>query len=272
MAAGACSFRRAMMACFSVSCGSMSVISLPKPARADPLAQHLVLSPLELVSHVGQHRARVVVQRVRKGHAAAQAVLVGVAVAVHLHVSRERRAEGGLRQPADLQHDPVALEDRLQRPRLHRRGGAVNEQRVGLHGYPPMVEHHVVGLDALHAAQPNDLADALQHRHLARRDGGQVEHRGPLVTVDTQHGTTRLQPQEQVVGGGGLGKGLPLVGLATDGLFEELRRRLGGDAVDQPRVSRHHPRDGVGVGTGVDEPHAGVHGRLAGADDDEAAR
>ena len=44
------------------------------------------------------------------------------------------------------------------------------------------------------------------------------------------------------------------------------------DAVRQPGVARHDPGDRVRVGARLDQPDAGVHRRLAGAEDDEAAR
>ena len=51
----------------------------------------------------------------------------------------------------------LALEDRLHRPRLHRRGGAVDEQRAGGHGHAPLVQLHRIGREGLHAAQAHHV-------------------------------------------------------------------------------------------------------------------
>ncbi len=59
-----------------------------------------------------------------------------------------------------LQHDPVALEERLPGTRRHGRGGAVDEHRVGEDVDGPPVEHHAAGLqrpdppEAHHPVQP----------------------------------------------------------------------------------------------------------------------
>ena len=47
--------------------------------------------------------------------------------------------------------------------------------------------------------------------------------------------------------------------LAANRIFEKLLAWLGGQAVHQPRVARHHPADAVGRSAVVEQPNSRIH-------------
>ena len=238
----------------------------------NPLAQRLVLAPVVLVRQRHEHRARVALRRMRERHRRAQAVLVRGVLVVRLHVGRERGAEGHQGWAQQLRRDPPAIEHRRTGLEAHGRGGAVDEQCPGRHRHAALLQHHFAGVQCLDVAHAHDIANAAQHLQLARRQRGEVEHLRLALRIDAHQRTAGFQAQVEIVDGSGLGEGFELVGLPAHGLEEEFGSVLRAHPVDDPGVARHHPLDRLGGRPALLQPHAGVHRRLAGADDHEAPR
>jgi len=184
----------------------------------------------------------------------------------------EGGAEGGGRRAHHLQGDAVRLEDRDRRPPGDPRGGAVDIQGARLDRNEGVVEAKPAGLDGAHPAMPDHVGYGAQGFDLAGRDGGVVEHPWTDRAVDPQHIAGGFQLVEQRLDVRRRGEGLESAGIGADGVVEEFGAGLGGLAIDQPGVARHDPADAPGRDAGPQQPEGGVHGRLAGAENDIAGR
>ena len=145
------------------------------------------MRPLHLVGHIGHAGACVASNAGGKGHVAAQLVFLRIGVVVRLHIRNHGRAKSGQWRTHQLQHNAVVLKNRQHGPGLYCRCGAVDVQRVGMHGLAALCHHQSACLDGLHAAHANDLGNAAQLRYLAHRDGGVVKHGGRVLRVNAQH-------------------------------------------------------------------------------------
>lgn len=90
--------------------------------------------------------------------------------------------------------------------------------------------------------------------------------------VDPQHMSIGFQPGEHGIAAVGAYRGFQLGDLMRDYVFEEIRPRLGIAPVDQPAVTRTDPGDRIGQNSGAQQPHGGVHRRLAAAQNEIAFR
>ena len=237
-----------------------------EPRVVDPRHHVGVGEPLQLISIERQHHSQPVGRLLRIRHRIAERV-PGVVVGVRrFDVGDDGRAERRLAGAHRLQRDVVAVEYRGRFLPAETICGAVDVERRAVDVERPAVECDAAGLDRLDVAHPYHVLDLPQRFEFGLGQDRAPVHRRVDGGVDTQQATLGFQPVEQILERFGLVHRRELAGEVGEGPLGELPTGLDRGAIQDPGVAGLDPRQPLRRDAVTQQPQAGVHRRLACAD------
>ena len=124
-------------------------------------------------------------------------------------------------------------------------------------------------LNTPNVPESNHVLDRSQLLELPCRQGWCDRHPGSYGAIDAHHHLELLEAQEQGIESRRSSSCLHDVGGHAQ---EDGGIGLNDGTIEHPRVSRANPADRTWVDSALEQPQAGVGGRLAGADNDELTR
>src|ERR1700694_823285 len=130
----------------------------------------------------------------------------------------------------------------------------------------PAIEQDPVGLDPTNTAEPENVLDLTHGVQLAGAEHGPAVHGCRPRRIDAKEPTSVLAALDQIADARCQATAVGIEGEALHDPGDQVER-LKVATVVEPRVARPDPSDPIWLNAVVQEPDAGVHGRLARSED-----